>query len=742
MTSLRTKLTVLVAIPLLILVVVAGAGVRNTSEGRQSAEHVVAHLQLALAADDATLALIQERRLTVSSPNSDGLSAQRSQTDDTLDALEGRLEVQQGKPGASDSDLQSAAETIADLPATRADIDGMSSTADVLDAYDEVLAPIMALDGSADLASDPAIAERQQAQRSLVRITNQVALEESYLHTAFSEQSLSPALHTQLTAVVAAEELWDEQFHQVAEPRQLEGYDQLSSSQSATEAGRLRDQILNDGPSEEIQGDDVVWATATDRKIEQLMTLSTDGATELERALSAENGESGQNRLRSYGLLIAALALLALAVYVLRRLVIQPIDRLAADSSEAADEIDSALESGDSQAIVPLQASGDEELDEVVEAFTTAQDAVATLVEERAQVRDEANEVFLNFGRRAQNLVTRQLSQIDDLEARTDEPDVLADLFLLDHLSTRLRRTAESLVLLAGSESPRPWARPVSVVNVIRAAAAETSDYSRVDLAEVGPGAVTGAVANDVSHLLAELIDNALTYSPPESRVSISGDRQPAGHYVISVSDAGLGMSTDQLAEANARVRAALASNGRLITLSDTTDAEDSSGVPLAKYFGLHVAGRIAARHGIDVKLSPSPSNGITAAIALPRTIMVLPTDGQSPALAQGPARQDASGPQQHEPQEPQEAQTAQAAREAQEAQLAQLRSLRGDPVPAAEPVGKHSAAPTPAPIPPAAAPPAPAAPPTPAPGTRTVRRRTVHPRSAIAMPAAGSQDD
>lgn len=693
MTSLRVKLTVLVAVPLVVLVVVAVAGVRGTSESRHSAERVAEEVQLALTADDATLVLIQERRLAASSPDHDGLSAQRAQTDEALDILDDSLERQAGRDDVDGQDLQSAHGAVEMLPSTRADVESMDSTEDILAAYDQIIEPVLALDSGFDQIVEGDVARQLQTQQALVRITNEVALEESLLQSAFNEQELSAPVHTQLTATAANEETWTDQFLQTADDRQLEDYDQLGSTQSATEAGRFRDRILGDGPSEAIEDDGVVWATATDRKIDQLMALTTEGATELESTLASERG----GRLQAYGLLAAALALAALVLFALRWLIIQRIDRLAADSEAAADDIDAAVNARDPSEISQMEAPGEDELDDVAHAFAAAQDAVVSLLDEQTKARDKANEVFLNFGRRAQNLVTRQIGQIDDLEARTDDPDVLADLFLLDHLATRLRRTAESLVLLAGSESPRPWTRPVSVVNVIRAAAAEASDYSRVDLAQVGPGAITGAVANDVSHLLAELIDNALTYSPPESRVSISGDRQADGRYIVSISDAGLGMSGDQLAEANARLQDPEATIGTPAVPYDPASDRGSSEVPLSKYFGLHVAGRIAARHNIDVKLAPSPFNGITAAVGLARAVMVLPTGGNAPALTREADRHpDPAGP---------------------------------EPTSAPH---RQQAAPAAAPVPPT----------TPPPGTAQIQRRTVHPRSAIAMPAAGSTDE
>jgi signal transduction histidine kinase len=201
--------------------------------------------------------------------------------------------------------------------------------------------------------------------------------------------------------------------------------------------------------------------------------------------------------------------------------------------------------------------------------------------------------------------VTRQLGHIDELEARTEDPDMLSDLFTLDHLATRLRRNAESLMVMAGAESPRPWARPVSLVNVVRAAVAEAVDYSRVDVEGIAPATVAGPAANEVSHMLAELVDNALAFSPSESRVRIAGGWIESGYYLVTVSSTGAGMTTGQLEEANARISGS--------NLNDPG---------MSRYFGMFVVGRFSRRHGIEVQLVPSRSEGTTAEIIFPDTLI------------------------------------------------------------------------------------------------------------------------
>lgn len=628
-TSLRTKLTVLLAVPLAVLVIVAGLGVGAAAGAKRQADDAAEGLRLVVAADDAALALIQERRLSTTSPGDDALEAQRSQTDEAVDVLTSQLSSQGHRLDTQHVDVSAATEALDNLSDPRALVDGDKDGADspsddVLRSYSQIIDPVLALDQGFHDSTDAEVFGALQAHRAAVRAIDSVALQESLLKAVFEEGTLTPAIHSELTDIVASENLWIERFHETASSFQRAGYSQLPSAPSVTNAERLRDGVLATGPDVPIEANAAMWVTAMDKKADLLVALAADSAVSLDGALNSQRQAAGQGVLRSIALLFGALGTSALLVYALHRLAIQPIERLGTETQEAAAEAKQAADSGelghDPYAILPVSGVADDELSDVVDAFNTMQDTVVSLSTERSAMRDQIQDVFLHFGRRAQNLVTRQLGQIDDLETRTDDPDMLSDLFVLDHVATRLRRNAESLVVLAGSESPRPWARPVSVVNVVRAAAAEAIDYSRVDVVHMASAAVTGSKANDVSHLLAELIDNALTYSPPEARVAIAGERHPDGRYLVVISDAGLGMSPRQLEEANARLTG---------SPGDRFEGDE----PVSKYFGLYVVSQLAKRHRIAVRLVPSHLNGIRAEVALPRSVMVLPTDAQAPAI-------------------------------------------------------------------------------------------------------------
>ena len=212
-------------------------------------------------------------------------------------------------------------------------------------------------------------------------------------------------------------------------------------------------------------------------------------------------------------------------------------------------------------------------------------------------------DLLVNLARRNQSLMYRQLGLINQLEEQEKDPDALADLFRLDHLATRIRRNAESLLVLSGEDPPRTWGRPVLLVDVVRAAIAETEDLDRVVFAVDERLAVLGNAVADLTHLLAELVENAVHFSPPEASVIIRTRPylQLPGAHVLTVEDWGVGIRPEELAEAND-----LLANPRDVDLS------------VSQRLGLHVVARLAQRHNIEVSLTPTPGCGVTSAIVLP----------------------------------------------------------------------------------------------------------------------------
>ena len=213
------------------------------------------------------------------------------------------------------------------------------------------------------------------------------------------------------------------------------------------------------------------------------------------------------------------------------------------------------------------------------------------------------SDLLVNLARRNQSLLYRQLGLINQLEDQEEDPDALADLFRLDHLATRIRRNAESLLVLSGEEPPRTWGRPVPLVDVVRAAIAETEDLDRVVFAVDERLAVFGNAVADLTHLVAELVENAVHFSPPEASVIIRTRPylQSPGAHVLTVEDWGVGMRAEDMTAAN-----------------DLLAAPRDVDLSVSQRLGLHVVARLAQRHGIEVALTPTPGCGVTAAVVLP----------------------------------------------------------------------------------------------------------------------------
>ncbi len=250
---------------------------------------------------------------------------------------------------------------------------------------------------------------------------------------------------------------------------------------------------------------------------------------------------------------------------------------------------------------------GGDEVGQVAMALATVHRAALRATLDRAEAVNGVAGIFLNLARRSQVLLHRQLALLDLMERRIEDPADLEDLFRLDHLATRMRRHAEGLIILSGAAPGRGWRRPVSLMDVVRAAVAEVEDFARVDVRQMPDARVAGAAVADLTHLVAELVENATSFSPPHTRVQVQGSQVAAG-YALEVEDRGLGMGAEALAEANLRIER-----------DNPDDLLDSDRL------GLFVVSRLARRHGIKVALRQSAYGGTTAVVLLPKALLVDP---------------------------------------------------------------------------------------------------------------------
>src|SRR6201996_1843795 len=278
-------------------------------------------------------------------------------------------------------------------------------------------------------------------------------------------------------------------------------------------------------------------------------------------------------------------------------------------------------ESVDVAAEAPPLRAGNDEIGQVGEAIDAVRQTALRSAVEESQVRRGVNDMFRNLARRNQSLLQRQLSVLDDMERRATDPDVLEDLFKMDHPTTRMRRHAEGLIILSGAPPGRSWSAPVKLIDVMRGAVAEVEDYARVTVSTQSRAALAGSAVTDLIHLLAELIENATTLSPPFTQVRVGGETVANG-FAIEIEDRGLGMVPQRLQELNER-------------LANPPDINPAN----TEQLGLFVVGQLARRHGARVMLRPSPYGGTTAVVLIPLALIVedgpaaIPA-GRAPAAA------------------------------------------------------------------------------------------------------------
>ncbi|MEW2157556.1 nitrate- and nitrite sensing domain-containing protein [Streptomyces sp. NPDC007189] len=255
--------------------------------------------------------------------------------------------------------------------------------------------------------------------------------------------------------------------------------------------------------------------------------------------------------------------------------------------------------------VAPIPINTKDEIGEVARAFDQVHREAVRLASEQALLRGNINAIFTNLSRRNQSLIEGQLTLITELENNEADPDQLENLFRLDHLATRMRRNGENLLVLAGEEPGRRWDQPVPLVDVLRAASSEVEQYERIELSGVPEAEIHGRAVTDLVHLLAELLENATTFSSPQTKVRVTATRLPDGRIMIEIHDKGIGLTAEDFADINHK-----------LANPPTVDAA------ISQRMGLFVVGRLSDRHGIRVQLRPSGEQaGTTSLVMLPDAI-------------------------------------------------------------------------------------------------------------------------
>jgi signal transduction histidine kinase len=405
------------------------------------------------------------------------------------------------------------------------------------------------------------------------------------------------------------------EFRAAATDEQIRRYESTSADPAFVEAIKLEEQSLPGGGAEPAVLPAQQWWAASEQRQELLRQLEAEIVAEA----VAQADEASRDQLRTtlavVGGVVAVLLCAVLTSVLIGRSIARSMRLLRGQAlriaqielPDALDRLRQVNRGVPDIEVPPAVIRSMDEIGELAEAFVAVHRSAISVAVEQATMRRNVNAMFVNLARRSQVLVDRQLELLDKLEREEHDPNQLENLFKLDHLAARMRRNDESLLVLAGTESTRRWNRPAALGALLLAAAAETEQYQRVRQEAVAELHVVGHAVGDLVHLFAELLENAATFSRPDTPVVVAAWSEGSGA-VVEITDSGLGMSPAALAEAN-----------------ETLATPPAADVAASERMGLFVVSHLAARHAVEVRLRPG-QEGLVARVRVPGALLTTPT--------------------------------------------------------------------------------------------------------------------
>ncbi|NUU25672.1 MAG: sensor histidine kinase, partial [Streptomycetaceae bacterium] len=629
--SIRTLLVVLAVVPSLALVGLWGFTTsRLWSETSEFKDQNKIANQAGGPAFEVMLQLQTERRLSalwLAAPNEavkTQLQGARAASDAGLAKFTGLLEGLGGtRPDVIDKARRIETARAA-LPATRGQIDRRDGDRPVLlRPYTDAIE--MQMDTFATLSRLDADGKLTFGANTLIdmfRVGEMIAREDAVLSYAEAARRLGPDEYLEFAYAAAARRaIVAEQVVPQLDPEFLRSYQALAAGQPWRAMNAAEDAVLGVAARgsatatgfavpPEVGG----WRGAIDQVVPQWAQFNTQHAGSLVEASEKREDDLATTVWLITGSGLAVVVVVSLLCWGVTRSLRRRLLGLQEATVELAEKrlpvvIDrlSRGEAVDTAAELPELPHGGDEIGQVAAAFDTAQRAALDGAVRLAREREGHAKVFHNVALRTQSLVGRQLRALDAMENRHQDPEILEDLFVLDHLATRLRRYEENLVILSGHHPGRRWSRPVRVIDVVRSAVGEVEDYSRIDVHVAADLALSGAAVGPVIHLLAELLENATAFSPPDTPVEVRGMTVAKG-LVVEIEDRGLGMGEEEYAALNAELENPKAFD--MVALADDVR------------LGLFVVAQLAQRYGITVTLRPSPYGGTLAIVFLPKELI------------------------------------------------------------------------------------------------------------------------
>jgi signal transduction histidine kinase len=472
--------------------------------------------------------------------------------------------------------------------------------------------------------SDADLNGNESALGALLRLENQMSVQRGVLFVALgsSPPVLSPAALTTLLQAQQQQAADQAEFTASASPAELANFGSMAEGGTARteEALALTNAVsglpltaLNNVSHPKLTAPG--WYGAMSATIDGTRQMADQLAAGIAARASTLRSQATSGLLVTSVLTVLLLGLAVLISTIVAKSLIRPLRKLRVDALDVASRrlpemvrrLSESESVSESVEIDPIDVTSTDEIGEVARAFDQVHREAVRLAAHQARLRGNLSAMFVNLSRRSQMLVERQLGIIDSLEQSEQDPDRLSTLFRLDHLATRMRRNSENLLVLAGHEDHRNWGQQVPLVDVVRAAISEIEQYERI-VVHIQPGVfITGRASSDVVHLIAELVENAAVFS--SAQVLVTGHPLTSGGVLVQITDEGLGIAEEDLQYANWRL--------------DNPPVID---VAVSRRMGLFVVGRLAARHGIRVRLRQSQPRGLSALVWLPDAVAELET--------------------------------------------------------------------------------------------------------------------
>ncbi|MEV4107442.1 nitrate- and nitrite sensing domain-containing protein [Nonomuraea sp. NPDC049695] len=645
----RARLVALILIPTAAAVLLGGIQVLASTAAAGDYARTNQFAQLSVQLGSLTHEVAAERARTAwyiaRNRPADGLSAVRAQMDEVdRTAAQVRGTVRQllnDATGRSADQLENLLSRLDDLTTLRKQaLDATLLPGPAVELYTTVIGDLLSVHNELVKESvDDELFRRTRMLDALARAKESVSYQQALVTVAlvegaFDEDPLERFLGEQ------SKELNERKAYAVeatADERRF--FDETVNGRSADRMLFLRELVLIRGTKGlPLRGLDLSrrddakeWFDATGVVVDSMRKVEERQAQGI---VARSEGLSADERRQAFVVAGAVLALLVAVLLVttgVARSLVRPLRRLRREALQIAgkrlpDFVQHLRESreGAVQAEVPpIGIFSRDEVGEVARAFDEVHREAVRLAGDEATLRANVNAMFVNLSRRSQTLVERQLTLIERLERGERDDARLGDLFKLDHLATRMRRNSENLLVLAGQEAARKWSEPVELMDIVRAALGEVESYDRVSIQVQSDVAIAGQAVTDAVHLLAELIENAVSFSPQETKVIISSSRIDGGSLMLSVTDHGIGMTAEELSEANWRL-----ANPPVVDVS------------VSRRMGLFVVGRLALRHSIRVQLRRQDIGGLTAMVLVPPALLTaLPGPAPAPQRVQVPAQ-------------------------------------------------------------------------------------------------------